>query len=203
MRLGNPPFGGAGSCMRRVHTTIVVGIVALVVAACGGDDTTDTSSTTTSSIVFTSTTVATTTTAAVLDTTTTTAPGPRLSATATTFRVQRDLEALGFFNGQIDGVAGEETRAALKAFQTQQGITADGEFGPQTDAAMYPLLMEDADYVEWLQKELESFSLYTGPLDGDYGNGTTAAVKKLQGSCDLDQTGLIDISTRICLDRAG
>lgn len=187
--------------MRRVNTAIVVMIVALVAAACGGDGVADTSSTTTSSIVFSSTTAATTTTT-LADTTTTTTSGPALSATATTFLVQIDLKALGFFDGQIDGIAGEETQTALKTFQTQQGISADGEFGPQTDLAMYPLLMADIDYVEDLQKDLEDLGIYTGPIDGDYGNGTTAAVKKLQGSCDLEETGLIDIATRICLDRA-
>ena len=67
---------------------------------------------------------------------------------------------------------------------------------------MYPLLMEDTAYVENLQEELEHLGIYTGPIDGDFGKGTTAAVEKLQGSCDLEETGLIDIATRICLDRA-
>ena len=136
-------------------------------------------------------------------TTTTTAPESNLSATATTYRVQRDLKALGLFDGQVDGIAGEQTQAALRAFQTQQGIGADGEFGPGTDAAMYPLLMKDKAYVEGLQDELEGLGLYTGPIDGDYGKGTKAAVKKLQGSCELEDTGIIDIATRICLVQAG
>ncbi|MDA2979046.1 MAG: peptidoglycan-binding domain-containing protein [Actinomycetota bacterium] len=187
--------------MRRGYTTIVVAVVALVAAACGGEGAADTTSSTTSSIGFTSTTLATTTTT-LATTTTTTEPGPVLRATDTTLRVQIDLKALGFFDGQVDGIAGEETQAALKAFQTQQGISADGEFGPQTDGIMYPLLMEDTAYVEELQKNLEDLGIYTGPVDGDYGKGTTAAVKKLQGSCDLEETGSIDIATRICLDHA-
>jgi len=188
--------------MKPVRTTFMVGILALVVAACGSGETAAT--TTTSSIAFTSTTLATATTLApTTSSTTTTAAGPALSATDTTYRVQGDLKALGFFTGVVDGIAGEETQAALKSFQTQQGITADGEFGPNTDAALYPLLMEDADYVENLQEELTDLGLYTGPIDGDYGKGTKDAVEKLQGSCDLEATGIIDISTRICLARAG
>lgn len=181
--------------------TILLAAVALGAAACGGDD--PEATTTSSSIQFTTTTNLATTTTIAATTTTTTVPGPPLTATDTTYRVQRDLIALGFFDGQVDGIAGEETQAAIKAFQTAQGITADGEFGPQTDAAMVPLLIDDADYVEALQEKLTELSLYTGPIDGDYGKGTRAAVEKLQGSCDLEKTGTIDISTRICLDRAG
>lgn len=176
--------------------------VALIATACGGGETAE--STTTSSVVFTettTTTLATTTTSS--STTTTTAPTNNVPATATTYRVQRDLKALGFFDGVVDGIAGEETQSALRAFQTQQGITSDGEFGPNTDAALYPLLMKDKDFVEYVQEELEKIGLYTGPIDGDFGKGTTAAIKKLQASCELEETGDIDIATRICLDRAG
>jgi peptidoglycan hydrolase-like protein with peptidoglycan-binding domain len=190
--------------MKPVRTIVLIGLLGIVAAACGDGGTADT--TTTSSIDFTDTTLVTNTTVALTTTTAaipTTQAGPILSATDTIYRVQIDLKALGFFDGQIDGISGEETQSALKAFQTQQGISADGEFGPQTDAALYPLLMEDSDYVENLQKDLADLGLYTGPIDGDYGKGTKAAVQKLQGSCDLEQTGVIDIRTRICLDHAG
>ncbi len=185
--------------MRPVRLTFAVGLLALVAAACSGAPAVD--STTTTTVVFTSTSDAGTTSTTTSSTTTTTTQ-PSLGATATIFRVQQDLAALGFFDGQIDGIAGEETQAALKAFQTQQGIEADGEFGPNTDAALYPLLMKDKAYVEGLQEDLTEAGLYTGPVDGSYGQGTRAAVEKLQGSCEIEQTGDIDIATRICLDEA-
>ena len=62
--------------------------------------------------------------------------------------------------------------------------------------------MKDKAYVETLQEDLTDVGLYTGPIDGDYGKGTKAAVEKLQGSCDIEKTGEIDIATRICLDQA-
>lgn len=188
--------------MSPVRTTIMVVVFALAVAACGGDE--PAATTTTTPIDFTDTTLVTTTTLGTTTlATTTTVAGPTLSATDTIFRVQQDLRALGFFDGVVDGIAGEETQTALKAFQTQAGITADGEFGPQTDAALYPMLMEDTAYVEDLQEELTDLGLYAGPIDGDYGKGTKSAIETLQGSCDLEKTGIIDITTRICLDRAG
>ena len=48
----------------------------------------------------------------------------------------------GFYNGKLDGAFGPESEAATKAFQTAQGITADGVFGPDTAKAM------------WIQSEL-------------------------------------------------
>ncbi len=139
-----------------------------------------------------------TTTTTVAETTTTT-QGTGVTATATTFVVQGDLTALGYFDGAIDGIAGEVTRAAIAAFQTDAGIEADGEFGPVTDAAMYPLLQNDGPYVETVQEALAELELYTGPIDGDYGRGTRAAVERLQADCGVEETGDLDIATRLCL----
>jgi len=177
---------------------LAIAIVTLT-AACGGDAE-DTTTSTTTAISF-ATTVPSSTSTSSTTTVPATTSTAQLSATATTFRVQLDLQALGFFDGVVDGIAGEETQSALSAFQTQQGITADGEFGPQTDAEMYPLLMEDEAYVTDLQERLQEIGVYSGPIDGDYGDGTTSAVKKLQASCELEETGDIDIATRICLDQ--
>lgn len=184
-----------------LRKTFLVVATMLVVAGCGGSGATDTTTTTT--VVFSTTSApSTTSTTTTVPETTTTASSVGLPATATTYRVQLDLLALGLFDGQVDGIAGEQTQAALKAFQTQEGIPADGEFGPQTDALLTPLLMADTAYVEDLQETLTDLGVYSGPIDGDYGQGTKAAVEKIQASCELEETGTIDIATRICIDEA-
>ena len=61
-----------------------------------------------------------------------------------------------------------------------------------------PLLRADADYVMELQEPLTDLEFNSGPIDGDYGKGTERAVKLLQESCDLEQTGNLDINTRLC-----
>ena len=166
----------------------------LIAAACGGgEDAADT--TTTLATTSTTTTVATTTTTTLATTTT----DSGLVATATTLVVQMDLTWLGYFEGVIDGIAGDETRSAIARFQADAGIEADGEFGPVTDAAMVPQLQALPEYVEDVQEELAERELYTGPIDGDYGNGTRAAVEKLQAECELEETGELEIATRICL----
>lgn len=197
--VGSSMKAATGSSVGLVRITALVVAVIFTAAACGGDSA-DTTLASTTTVSF-ATTVPSSTSTSSTTTVPATSSTVQLSATDTTFRVQQDLKALGFFDGAVDGIAGEETQTALSAFQTQQGITADGEFGPQTDAEMYPLLMEDEDYVTELQERLEEVGVYTGPIDGDYGRGTTAAVEKLQASCELEETGEIDIATRICLDQ--
>jgi len=189
--------------MRAAIRTFWVLAILAVATACSGGGSADTTSTTSSTVVFTTTSAGTTSSSSTTTVPeTTTVPTPALSATDTIYRVQLDLKALGLFDGQIDGIAGEQTQEALKTFQTQQGIPADGEFGPQTDAKLTPLLQADTAYVEELQERLEELGVYTGPIDGDYGKGTEAAVEKMQGSCELEETGVLDIATRLCIDAA-
>ena len=38
----------------------------------------------------------------------------------------------GFYNGKIDGVKGEQTKKAIKAFQKANGLRDDGVVGPKT-----------------------------------------------------------------------
>lgn len=184
--------------MKKTTSLLPVVALAVILASCGGssDDTTTTSSTV---LTTTSSVAATTSSTAAATTTTTATTVPGQPATSTTAVVQLDLTALGYFDGNIDGIAGEETRSAIAKFQSDVGIEADGEFGPQTDAAMYPLLQKDVDYVEGLQEDLTELELYTGPIDGDYGKGTQAAVESLQALCELEETGEIEIATRVCL----
>ena len=175
---------------------VSLGALALVVAACGNSADSSTTTTSTTVIAQPSTTLARTTT--LPPTTTTATEAPRESATSTIVVVQQDLTALGYFAGTVDGIAGAETEAALKKFQSDVGLESDGAFGPKTDAELAPLLRADADYVMELQETLTDLEFYAGPIDGDYGKGTERAVKLLQESCDLEQTGNLDINTRLC-----
>lgn len=184
--------------MKNVRLGILLGVFALVAAACGGGTAETTTSSTEVVVTPPPSTTAATTTIPTTTTTTTTVAGQ--TATATMLVVQQDLTALGYYTGPIDGIAGDETRAALAKFQADAGIEADGEFGPNTDAAMVPLLQADEDYVTGVQEELTDLDFYSGPIDGDYGKGTRSAVEKLQASCDLEETGELDITTRLCLE---
>ena len=51
-------------------------------------------------------------------------------------RLQTQLKGMGFDPGKVDGVMGPRTKAAIKEFQTQNGLVADGVVGPRTAAVL-------------------------------------------------------------------
>ncbi len=52
-------------------------------------------------------------------------------------RIQQVLASLGFDPGPIDGIMGRKTTRAIKAFQSQQGLTVDGLVGPKTREKLF------------------------------------------------------------------
>ena len=51
-------------------------------------------------------------------------------------QIQKKLKNWGYYEGQIDGIFGSETKKAVIAFQKKNGLTADGIAGKNTLAAM-------------------------------------------------------------------
>ena len=51
-------------------------------------------------------------------------------------QIQTKLKRWGYYNGNIDGVYGSKTVAAVRKFQSKNGLTVDGIAGPKTLAAM-------------------------------------------------------------------
>lgn len=52
-------------------------------------------------------------------------------------RIQQALAGKGFDPGAVDGIWGRKTIAAVKQFQTQQGLDVDGVVGPRTTQALF------------------------------------------------------------------
>ena len=52
-------------------------------------------------------------------------------------RLQQQLKALGYYTGSVDGDYGAGTEAAVKAFQSRNGLTADGKAGKYTLDKLY------------------------------------------------------------------
>lgn len=51
-------------------------------------------------------------------------------------QIQTKLKRWGYYNGNIDGIYGSQTLAAVKYFQRKNGLNVDGIAGPKTLAAM-------------------------------------------------------------------
>ncbi|WP_348247165.1 peptidoglycan-binding domain-containing protein [Leptolyngbya sp. GB1-A1] len=60
-------------------------------------------------------------------------PGMRGSAIE---RLQERLQALGFYDGEVDGIFGAQTQAAVEAAQRNFGLEPDGVVGPATWGAL-------------------------------------------------------------------
>ena len=110
--------------LRRIGVPAML-LGALALAACGNDSKTADSSTTTTTSSTTTTTAA----------TTTTTPDQQQSARFDK-AIQSQLAAVGCYKGNIDGILGPQSDAAILAFQEASGITADGELGPNTEKAL-------------------------------------------------------------------
>ena len=50
--------------------------------------------------------------------------------------IQTRLKNWGYYDGAVDGVYGSRTESAVRWFQRQNGLSADGQAGPQTLAAL-------------------------------------------------------------------
>ncbi len=124
---------------------------------------------------------------------------------------QQGLKDLGYDPGPVDGTFGAKTETAVKAFQGDRGITADGVVGPITW-----LNLDEADQSEPIlksgsrglpvrraQKRMSLAGYDTGGVDGIYGSKTASAVKKLQGDYGLTVDGIVGPQTWAKIDALG
>jgi len=51
-------------------------------------------------------------------------------------QIQTNLKKWGYYTGEVDGVFGSRTEAAVKKFQQRNGLSVDGKVGPQTLSAL-------------------------------------------------------------------
>ena len=103
-------------------------------------------------------------------------------------QLQQNLIGLGFLEGSADGSYGSKTKAAVKEFQAEFGLSPDGNAGEATQAAV-----ENA--VVRLQVELKNAGFAPGTPDGHFGSKTKTALKKFQKDRKLPETGVADSAT--------
>jgi len=153
-----------------------------------------------------------------LDPNNTPAPTPMLLRTGSVGdeveRLQQRLQELGFYDSQVDGKFGSGTTEAVRAFQAQHNLDADGMAGENTLSLVYstaaatraptasPSPTPDSlakgdrgDSVKELQQRLKDLGFYNGAVDGDYGSNTTEAVRLFQRQHGIDPDGAADSGT--------
>lgn len=132
-------------------------------------------------------------------------------------QLQQKLSDLGFFTGSADGKYGNTTTEAVKAFQKQNGINADGAAGGETQRTLYgDQAQGNADTgstsggtstvvgqpsnktlkkgdkgedVRSLQARLIELGYLTSKADGLFGAATQKAVKAFQEKSNLSADG--------------
>jgi peptidoglycan hydrolase-like protein with peptidoglycan-binding domain len=126
--------------------------------------------------------------------------------------VQRKLNRLGYAAGEVDGLYGPVTGAAVRRFQQAAGLAADGIVGPRTQRALdrrakNGYLRQGAGYpeqggssrVRGLQRALNESGFRAGEVDGKFGPRTEAAVRRFQQDSRLAADGIVGPRTRAAL----
>lgn len=126
------------------------------------------------------------------------------------------LNRLGYLSGVPDDYFGSTTGAAVRAFQRDNNLAADGIVGPQIWTALQradvnlgltgsrPVLREGSTglRVKEVQLRLKTLGYYSGALGEVFNNETTAAVKSFQRFYGLTPDGIVGPQTWAALDNA-
>ena len=93
----------------------------------------------------------------------------------------------------VDGIFGKKTQAAVKSYQTKNGLTVDGIVGPMTSARLNPTTVKLGSagaQVKLLQMDLNKAGAKLS-VDGIFGKKTLAAVKSFQTKNGLKADGIV------------
>lgn len=115
---------------------------------------------------------------------------------------QQRLKKLGYLTTDPDGNFGADTKAAVKRFQENSGLIADGYIGPSTKTM---LMSDDAqgnalaigakgDDVTSVQKRLKTLG-YISKTTGYFGSDTDTAVRSFQKNNGLSVDGKVGSNT--------
>jgi len=130
--------------------------------------------------------------------------------------LQEQLTKIGVYNGPITGFFGPQTEEAVKKFQTQNGLSADGIMGARTQQLLTEKVTNtnsntqgtntnqsgfSSQQIIVFQQQLQALNYYQGKIDGVMGIGTVAALKKFQIEENLPITGIFDTATQTALNK--
>ena len=113
-------------------------------------------------------------------------------------QAQELLIELRYLAAGADGIYGPNTAIALRAFQKDFGLAADGVLNDATMQALQAKAEKKAD-IKTLQQRLIDLGYLTGAADGIFGDHTKKAVQLFQSINGLEASGEVDAATRAAL----
>lgn len=117
--------------------------------------------------------------------------------------LQQDLAAAGYYNGEVDGVYGPETVAAIEDLQKASGLPVTGAVDKATAAALDAKLLElggaaaqqSTATTAAVQQTLKLVGFWDGPVDGVWTPALTEALMAFQSKLGVEPTGKVDAAT--------
>ena len=138
----------------------------------------------------------------VADTTKVAHPTIKLGSKGSAVRLaQRRLDMRWYAPGPIDGKFGAKMLKAVKYYQLDRDLDADGIIGPATWARLDPPTIRSGahgDAVRLLQTLLKRYEyppFDPGEVDGEFGAKTLKAVKNFQEEMSLEVDGIVGVET--------
>lgn len=117
--------------------------------------------------------------------------------------IQTDFRTIGYYTGEIDGVYGPQTIAAVEQFQADSDLPVTGLVDPATQAALQIALAgRQSAQVGALQAIMIATGHYSGPVDGVWSPAVEEALKALQEDLGVPVTGVIDAATLRAIEAA-
>jgi peptidoglycan hydrolase-like protein with peptidoglycan-binding domain len=130
--------------------------------------------------------------------------------TAYTTTLQTELQQIGYFDGQIDGIYGPQTVEGVKRLQADSGLPEKGFVDRATASALDAKLAEvgkqaaaaELTNTASVQTVLTLTGFWTGPIDGQWTDEFTAALQAFQTSLGVPATGEVDAATLAAFQQA-
>jgi peptidoglycan hydrolase-like protein with peptidoglycan-binding domain len=124
--------------------------------------------------------------------------------------LQQSLTDAGYFDGEVDGVYGPDTAAAVQALQKANGLPQTGWMDKATDAALQAELaaaggaaaQQSTASTAAVQQTLKLAGYWDGPVDGQWSDALTEALEEFQTDLGVPATGTVDAATIAAFEKA-
>ena len=130
--------------------------------------------------------------------------------TVYTLTLQTELQAVGYYDGPIDGIYGPATLDGVKRLQADSDLPETGYVDKATAEALDERLAAldlqttaaNLTHTASVQTALTLTGFWQGPIDGVWTDELTAALQEFQVALGVEPTGVVDAATLAALQQA-